>query len=529
MKRERDVAINFADLQPVTPVPFMNLPDLVEEACYEPKDGAPYMVLECKPATRAGQVCPCGNSVVSIHGKLAERRLVHDVNIGVTQVDLLVDVPRYRCEKCGGTFSHKYDSIIERKQMTRRLYEQIRRDVFVRPFSDVSNDFGYSDTTIATIFEEYAAELDAQRGPVVAPRVLGIDEKHIVHAMRAVFVDSENGTLLEMKATNKKADIIGTIEAMVDYDKNIKLVTMDMSPAYRSYVRECLPYAKIIVDKYHIYQDLGVKVKKTRTRILEFLKDQIKAIQDPLEQSKMNDVYNMVASDSYLFKYGPEKLAEKPNRLSTLADVCRTFPEFNHLRLLKEGFELIYDCSDRAAAEGVFAAWEELVPPAGVRQMAEWRKKYDVPPDLYSEFRVLKRTINNWREEVFGYFEAGSQVTNAVAEGINNMIERFNRLGNGYSFEHLRAKALYWHLAAPRVRYTLKYRTKQAPKRAAMYKDTASFFSYAVPDAALFGMSDFTMPDIPEKIPYLKMEEVSVPRTPLSAFHYLPKRNATDR
>lgn len=514
MKRERDVTLNFEDFEKVDPTPILNLSDLVEEACYKPKNGAPYLAFECKPYSRANQVCPtCGQPILSVHGYLTYRRLVHDVNVGIEQVDLLVKVPRYRCEDCGSTFTHKFDCVLEGRQMTKRLYEQIRRDVFVRSFADVGNDFGYSDTTIATIFDEYASELEAKRGPVIAPRVLGIDEKHIVHAMRAVFVDIETGTLLEMTAGNKKMDVMRTIESFVDYNKNIEIVTMDMYPAYRSYVQECLPNAKIIVDKYHIYQDLSLKIKKTRTGLLEHLKEKIKMIADPLEKSRAYDVYNMAASNNYLFKFGQEKLAEKGSRLKAMADVCQTFPEFNHLRLLKEGFELIYQCSDRAAAEGVFAEWEKLVPPRGAKQIEEWSKIYNVPAELFSEFRALDRTIHNWYEEVFTYFEPGYRVTNAATEGLNNMIERFNRLGNGYSFERLRAKALFWHLAAPRVRYSLNYKTVSKPS-------TMKMMAFVGLDTPLFDRN-YQVEKI--EVSSIDMSEIDSKRKPLSTFQYLPK------
>lgn len=45
-------------------------------------------------------------------------------------------------------------------------------------------------------------------------RVPGLDEKHIVNQMAAVFVDIETGELLEMKKTNKPGKISETIRKM---------------------------------------------------------------------------------------------------------------------------------------------------------------------------------------------------------------------------------------------------------------------------------------------------------------------------
>ena len=356
--------------------------------------------------------------------------------------------------------------------MTYRLYDQIRRDSFVRPFSDVAADFGYTAPTIAAIFDEYVSELEARRDKIVAPRILGIDEKHIVHDARGVFVDIEMGRLLEMTASNKKADIINAIESMEDYDTNIQLVTMDMSNGYRAYVRECLPYAKIIVDKYHVFQDMHDKIRKAKSVIVEHLKNQIETISDPEEKLRKKNVLYIVNTNPYLFKFGQEKLAEKDARIEAMADVCMTFPEFNHLRLLKEGFELIYECSDRPEAEMVYEDWAKLVPPSGAKKTVQWEQKYSVSAELFTEFKALQRTINSWYEEVFAYFEPGCNVTNAAAEGLNNMIERFNRMGNGYSFARLRAKALFWHLAAPRKRYVIDCKKKP------VYKESTHIMSF---------------------------------------------------
>lgn len=520
MQDERDVIISLEDLEEVTPTPSLNLPDVDEEAVYRPKDGSPYLVFMCRAGARRFNKCPdCGNPVINVHGYLKERRLVHDVNVGVDQVDLLIKVPRYRCDKCGCTFTHTFKSIMENRQMTYRLYDLIKRDSFIRPFSDVAVEYGYSVPTIGTIFDEYVAELEPLRGAIVAPRVLGIDEKHIVHAMRGVFVDIETGTLLEMTEANKRSDVTSTIESMIDYDKNIQIVTMDMSAGYRVHVQECLPRAKIVVDKYHVYQDLSNKVKKTRTRIIEHIKAQLKAMPDSAEKAHLQAVYNIASTSTYLFKFGQEKLSEKESRVKAMADVCRTFPEFNHLRLLKERFEEIYDCDDRTTAERIYDNWVKLVPPSGAKQCETWQKLYQVDPDLYSEFKVLVRVVKSWRTEIFNYFDPGCRVTNAATEGLNNMIERINRLGNGYSFARLRAKALYWHLAAPRNRYIINYKNKP------IYKEqNRPTTALANPGAFHSRKFSCTFPEVIgyEEVSFIDEVVSETERTPLSVFAFLP-------
>ena len=455
-EKQGKIEYNLNDMEPVYPVPVLNLPGIEETECYKPKDGSPYIVFLCQ-GTRwtSERACPkCGSINLRHLGYTPERRLVHDVNCGVTQVDIFLKVDRYHCQDCDKTFVRPFPAIRDDQQMTERLYDQIRREAFRLPFVEVGAMYGYSDTTIANIFDEYAEELEAKRGVITAPRVLGIDEKHIVHAMRGIFVNVETGQLLEMTANNKKRDIIDTIMAMDGNNVNIEIVTMDMANHYKSYIEEVLPYAMIVVDKYHVYQDLYQKIRKTKTALIEYTAQQIKQEVDRTKREHLENVRNLVAKDSYLFKYSMANLAQKPERLAAMAELCRTFPEFNHLRLLKEGFECIYACGERSDAEAVYASWCDLVPPVGVKKIEAWEAKYHVPAELYAEFRSFKNAMTSWNNEVFNYFNENCGFTNAAAEGTNSLIQSMNSAGSGYSFKRLRAKALFWHMAAPRAAYS---------------------------------------------------------------------------
>ena len=458
MRENQDKMIfDATQLKAVSPMPSLNLPDIEQKECLEPLDGSPYRVYMCEGGKpwRNRSCKKCGSINIRSLGYTPEPRLIHDVNTGIIQNDIILKVDRYQCNDCGESFSRQFDGIMENRQMTSRLYDQIRRDAFRLPFVDVAAQYGYSDTTIANIFDEYSAELEAKRGTIIAPFALGIDEKHIVHKMRAVFVDLDTGELIEMRPDNKMKDIISTIKSMDGYDDRIRIVTMDMANGYKSYVEDCLPDAKIIVDKYHVYQDLYKKVTRTKTLILETIGKQIAAVEDPERKQHLQDVRDLVLNNSYLFKFSLEKLVEKGHRIAAMADLCDTFPEFNHLRLLKEGFERIYDCEKRDDAERLYDEWTSLVPPTGANQIKAWETKYGVKAELFKEFRVFRNAMKKWRKEVFNYFDENCDYTNAAAEGMNSLIQRMNSLGNGYSFERLRARALFWHTASPRISYSV--------------------------------------------------------------------------
>lgn len=224
-------------------------------------------------------------------------------------------------------------------------------------------------------------------------------------------------------------------------------------------------------------------------------------------------IFSTANKDHYLFKYGSEKIQEEVVRTSLMAELCQTFPEFNHLRLIKEGFERIYQATSREAAEKVYQEWLPLIPPSGSRQQEEWQQKYGLEPELYSNLRVFANTMKNWHNEIFGYFDPGCSVTNAATEGLNRMIENINRSGNGYSFNRLRKKALYHHIAAPVPIYKLDVR--QIP----VYDSPGS-------STNTIGYTNF-MPLDPPVVRYreerfvIEVPSPQPPRQPLSVFQYL--------
>ena len=247
---------------------------------------------------------------------------------------------------------------------------------------------------------------------------------------------------------------------MVDYDKNIRLVTTDMSKPYKSAIQECLPYAKIVIDKFHVFQLLHSKLSKTKSVIMTDIRKQIENAPTLEESNHLRQVRDLINQYPFLFKFGRKKLAEKPERLNVLADACQTFPELNHLRLIKEGFERIYDSQNRSEAEAMYDEWIKLIPPSTQKKAAVWEATYGVRASVFAaDIASFSRTVKNWHDEIFAYFDPDCQVTNAAAEGINSLVQRINAQGNGYGFKHLRIKAIYWQDSNTRITYRLQSTT----------------------------------------------------------------------
>ena len=101
----------------------------------------------------------------------------------------------------------------------------------------------------------------------------------------------------------------------------------------------------------------------------------------------------------------------------------------------KEDFFDIYRCQNKTDAMELYDVWKETLDP-----------------DTKAAFFEVIRAVDNWRPEIFNYFD--TPVTNAYTEAVNGMAKVANRMGRGYSFEAIRAKVLFGqakHIEKPKA------------------------------------------------------------------------------
>ena len=151
---DRTVTFTQDQLVRLDKTPCLNLSDLTEEAAYTYPDSEDYLMIECSPSYFM-TTCPCckQSGFVVRNGYTSNRRLVHDIRIGLTQVDLSISVPKYRCKNCGATPNHEFESIEHNRQFTKRLYKQIKIEAFNGNFEEVARKYGLSPSNVAFVFD----------------------------------------------------------------------------------------------------------------------------------------------------------------------------------------------------------------------------------------------------------------------------------------------------------------------------------------------------------------------------------------
>lgn len=332
-------------------------------------------------------------------------QLVRDLPMHGKRVGIYVDTRRFKCRGCGKTFYESLPDVDEKRMMTSRLVEWMGKQSIRRPFSHVAEEVGVSEMTVKNVFRDYISELE-KTVRFETPQWMGIDEIHIIRKPRAVFSNVHNNTIVEVLSNRDKKTVSRYLSLLED-KRDVRYVTMDMWNPYRDAVRGALPWAVIIIDKFHVLRMANEALEKARKSVREELTPKQR-------RGLMHDRFVLLKREKDL----------KPEERIKLDVWTKNYPVIGEAYRLKEQFFGIYDAKSRAEALWNYNGW-----------------KQSIPSEVEEYFLPVVTAWKNWNEEILAYFE--HRVTNAFTESLNNLIRVMNRLGRGYSFEALRAKILF--------------------------------------------------------------------------------------
>lgn len=196
---------------------------------------------------------------------------------------------------------------------------------------------------------------------------------------------------------------------------------MDMWRPYAEAAYECLPNAKIVIDRFHVVKALNVALDNVRKSITSEIGGR---------GSRANVRYLR-----YLLLSNFEDL--NPNQAQELDDMLDRNETLNKAYTLKEGLRNIYLCKTRKEAENLYKSWVK-----------------EIPDDL-SEFQTVRKIVDNWHTEIFNFFDC-ERCTNGTTECLNNLIKIIERYGRCYNFEVLRAKIMFTTSATKSAKYAFK-------------------------------------------------------------------------
>ncbi|MCP4273356.1 MAG: ISL3 family transposase [Gammaproteobacteria bacterium] len=227
---------------------------------------------------------------------------------------------------------------------------------------------------------------------------IGVDEvaRAKGHDYMTVVYDMVSGHLIWVE-TGRTADVFSSFlkQLPVTTANEIKAVAMDMGPAYQKSVRDCLPNADLVFDRFHVMQNYSKAIQNQRR--IEFRKA---------------DRYNkdLIKGSLYLLLRNSNKLSDKQSdQLKLLLD--------NNSNL-----NLIYVLKEQLQAFWKAGSYDEMA-----KQLESWCQIADQSNMLY-----LKKFAKSLRKHCVGICNyAKHKLTSARIEAGNIAIGMIRKRARG--------------------------------------------------------------------------------------------------
>lgn len=271
---------------------------------------------------------------------------------------------------------------------------------------------GISESTVYRIdLEELSHMQDAYLKDLPKPKHLGVDEIAYKrrHNYASVIYDFDKSKVLWLEVGRARTSLEQGYSTLGDSLKDVSIVAMDFWKAFENATRVKLPRAKIIYDRFHLSRLLSRAVDDERRIYQKQL--------DPEERG-------FIKRDLRWVLLKREQNLTRKNRIR-LEDLKETNNRLYEMYLLKESFLAIFSTEYNVGeARKLLFAW--------IREV------------LLSDFEAFKRfakSVLKRIRHILHWFIA--PVSNAKAEGINNVIKTLLKRAYGYkNFEYLRMKIL---------------------------------------------------------------------------------------
>lgn len=212
--------------------------------------------------------------------------------------------------------------------------------------------------------------------------MIGVDEvaRAKGHDYMTVIYDMVEGHLIGVE-TGRKAEVFAEFLKRLSPEtaKGIEAVAMDMGPAYQKAVRDCLPNADIVFDRFHVMKNYSKALSNQRR--IEFRK-----------ANKPGK--DLLKGTHYLVLKNADKLNEaQSQKLQKLLDENINL---NTLYVMKEQLQGLWESASVELMRERLEAWCELAdqsPMHYLRKFAKSLRKHAIGICNYAKYRLTSARI----------------------------------------------------------------------------------------------------------------------------------------
>ena len=383
------------------------------------------MVLQFKDNRSDTEIlCPCCSSYAVKNGKRTIKLNDVPISPGLPTV-LEIEQRRFRCLKCGKSFKSFNPFKFAGCNLTGRCVDWINKLMRCKvSTSAIAEILGIHWNTVRKIeqflMEDALRERDIEmRHSDYRPTFLAVDEFAIRkgHRYATCVMDIENGEILWVGTGRTIKDFRCFFETFsgTDYLSQVKAVAMDMNASYNTLVRQYLPQAVIVYDRYHVQAQFGREVLgQVRLDAARRHKENAKELSgDSAAVKEEKKQYSKVKKARWMLLQNNENLScEKQQSLKEILD---THSDLAVCYAMKEELCDLFMITDKEAAAERWEKWFAAAATSGIAPLVRFARQKQARIDGLVSHAVFP--INTGR-----------------LEGINNKIKVAKR--NAYGFRN---------------------------------------------------------------------------------------------
>ncbi len=339
----------------------------------------------------------CGRNCRKIHGAPRRERSWRDLSMRDRKLTLRYQPRRVACPRCGVRVE-MVPWATAWARVTRALARAVA--ILARQLSGMGTARHYQLNwkTVAQIIRQTVAYglRHRKHRPL---HVIGIDEvsRRRGHRYLTVVYDLERRVLIWVGEDRTTETLAGFFRELGSRRcRSIQTVCTDMWPAYLRAIREQIPQAQVLFDRFHLVQHLNLALDTVRRQ----------------QAARLSGLHRVaIKRTRFLLLKNPWNLtADEKERLSTLVrwniPVVRAY-------YLKESFQMFWDYKQPARAEAHLRRWMHAAMRSRLKPFQEF-------------VQLLRRHLDG----VLAWTH--SRVSNGAVEGMNNKIKVVSHRSFGF-------------------------------------------------------------------------------------------------
>jgi transposase len=341
--------------------------------------------VEVEVTVGAGCCRWCGHGSVQVKDRPVVRG--RDLPVAGRVTWLLWRKRRFCCEACGRTFTETHPVLPSRQRVSTRF----RQHLFKRcrggaAHLEIARDERTTRYQVNRAFVVGGDEL-LERPESGLPRRLSLDEAHHRrrHELATIVSDVDRRRVVEVLDGRSRRVVERYLRSLPEEQRRaIRVVSIDPFDAYRQAIQNELPWARIVVDHFHLVRGVNTALDSIRReRQRERATRRPKGTRRSGHRDRWNpELYRV----RHLLLKASERLTERDRR--RLCALFERDPILAEACGPKETFRSIYRARDRGEAEDRLASFRSAVARSQLRP-----------------FDAFAKGIAAWHTELRAYFD----------------------------------------------------------------------------------------------------------------------------